>query len=369
MIDVSNKKNVGRQNELDVARGLAVIFMVLIHMLLELSNRSTQEESIYGILTQLLGGVPAAPVFMFLLGVGIIYSRKNTPGLLVKRGLTLVAAGYILNLFRSVIPAWINTFLGFESPVAVSNLVYENLFYIDILQFAGLAMLFFAVSLYFNFSIREYMLVLLLFMIFNLFMLPYIPYYEATAVAPFTALLFGNDFSYFPFFTWIAYPIGGYLFGTYLIQTGNKFEFYKRVFKVTSIILVAYSVCVVLFNFPTGYESDSSYYHHTIIVNLVYILFILFWISILYFISNKLHGLGWTFLKSASALTTEIYFIHFLFIGLYAVLIHQKLGLGSTLLLTVLTYVFSHYMAYLFVKLKANKINHRQERPPLKENS
>ena len=42
---------------------------------------------------QFLAGPATAPAFMFALGVGIVYSRKNTPKVLLKRGLILFGGG------------------------------------------------------------------------------------------------------------------------------------------------------------------------------------------------------------------------------------------------------------------------------------
>lgn len=76
-IFTNEKVNCGRQRELDVAKGLAVIFMVLVHVY-EVYGGSV-EGTTFSHVVEFLGSPPAAPVFMFLLGVGVVYSRKNTP--------------------------------------------------------------------------------------------------------------------------------------------------------------------------------------------------------------------------------------------------------------------------------------------------
>ncbi len=347
--------NEGRQKELDIARGLAVIFMVLVHILLEFGNYYTQMESIYGMIVQWLGGVPAAPVFMFLLGVGVVYSRKSTPLLLAKRGLLLFAGGYALNLLRSVIPAWTTLWMEPGHVESFRSTGYENFFYIDILQFAGLTMLFFAVTVRFKFSALQYAAACVLFAIVNLWLAPYFSEAGTALTAPFIALWFGNGLSYFPFFTWVAYPIAGFLFGYCLIRTADKPQFYKRIFGSASVLLLFYYMFVILLHWPTGYESEADYYHHTLIINVVYILFILFWISSIYFASRHVNGLVWAFLRSASALTTEIYILHFLLIGICTLLIYPALGLVNTILLTILTYTLSHYSAHLYVQVKKRK--------------
>lgn len=57
--------------ELDIARGLAVLFMIAVHITLVFSNDHVKS-SLYGLTIEFLGGIPAAPVFMFVLGVGVL---------------------------------------------------------------------------------------------------------------------------------------------------------------------------------------------------------------------------------------------------------------------------------------------------------
>ena len=85
--------NTGRQNELDIARGLAVLFMIAVHVLRSFSK----EIVIYsfgGTIVNALGGPPAAPVFMFIFGAGIVYSKKSDSKILLKRGLLIIIAVY-----------------------------------------------------------------------------------------------------------------------------------------------------------------------------------------------------------------------------------------------------------------------------------
>jgi len=70
------KINSGRQLELDIARGLAVLFMIFIHSQLFFADFSVSD-SYFGAFNDFVGMVPSAPMFMFLLGVGLIIRERT----------------------------------------------------------------------------------------------------------------------------------------------------------------------------------------------------------------------------------------------------------------------------------------------------
>ena len=62
---VNEPVNLGRQSELDVAKGIAIIFMVFCHsfeILCDFFNPEISTDFAYGILDVVLGGSFAAPV-------------------------------------------------------------------------------------------------------------------------------------------------------------------------------------------------------------------------------------------------------------------------------------------------------------------
>ena len=99
--------NLGRQKELDIAKGMAIIFMVFCHSFEILSSFFDPEISTdfaYGILDVVLGGSFAAPVFMFCMGISFCYSRKNSSGDMVRRALSVAVVALLLEIFRTAIP-------------------------------------------------------------------------------------------------------------------------------------------------------------------------------------------------------------------------------------------------------------------------
>lgn len=312
ILDIS-PVNAGRQLELDIARGLAVLFMIAVHAQ-EMFALPHVAESLPGQMVEFFGGPPAAPVFMFLLGAGIIYSKKALASVLLKRGMLILLAGYLLNFLRSTLP---NLLVGVISsdPEYYPDALY-GLLEIDILQFAGLALILFGIVRALRLGVRTLAAVALLCAAANLI----IGRHEVHGlVLPALAgLLWGASSStYFPFLTWIAYPVAGYLFATYLIRCRNKDLFYGILTAISVTIL--YKCAGLLFGAALLTNDDYDYYHHNALLNIVYILFVLAWLGLLHFATRLVQYLfpryAFGTLRRWSANVAEIYFIHWCLLG------------------------------------------------------
>ena len=72
------KINTGRQLELDVAKALSIIFMIFLHTLIVVKGFNYSLSPAYDfIISNVLGRPCAAPVFMFCMGVDMVYSRHS----------------------------------------------------------------------------------------------------------------------------------------------------------------------------------------------------------------------------------------------------------------------------------------------------
>ncbi|MCB9703334.1 MAG: DUF418 domain-containing transporter [Myxococcales bacterium] len=89
---------------LDALRGLAVLLMMEQHMGVWLYDRPRSDVSTVLIAFNALGGA-AAPLFVTLAGIGTALSLRGGRGdlVLVRRGLTVMAFGYLLSLLT---PSW-----------------------------------------------------------------------------------------------------------------------------------------------------------------------------------------------------------------------------------------------------------------------
>ena len=138
--EVVNNK---RQRELDWAKSFAIVAMISIHVYEQMSviDIETMPTGAFRLIMEFLAGPLAAPLFMFCMGVGIMYSKRNTPKEMVHRGVHLLRNGYLLSFFKGTIPTAIAIALGFAVPWTLA----DSLFLVSILQFAGMA--FFTIAL------------------------------------------------------------------------------------------------------------------------------------------------------------------------------------------------------------------------------
>src|SRR6185436_17927835 len=100
-----------RVRAFDLAAGLAVFFMILVHVLWHWGTPDTWTTPI-GEAISYAAGPTATPVFMFLLGASLGAAGRARASELVARGLWLFALGYLLNLLRGVIPFTLGTTTG-----------------------------------------------------------------------------------------------------------------------------------------------------------------------------------------------------------------------------------------------------------------
>ncbi len=341
--------NNGRQNELDIAKGLAILFMIAVHIQSELGEASVST-TIIGGLVNFLGTIPAAPVFMFLLGTGIVFSKKSDPKTLIKRGIKIIGLGYLLNILRTIIVFLPLMLFGDISKY--TNELIVSIVNIDILQFAGLAFVFFGVIKKINLKLNHMVILVNIISILNYILLKF--QIENYIIAAIIGLFWGaNELSAFPFATWIFYPVAGFFFGEILIRQENKDVFYKKIQFVFAILLCILIVIAYKFSINSGLMTEVSYYHHTLFSNILFTSFVLVWISALFHIKKFIPDLVQTVLKRWSLNVNSIYIIHWIIISILgATMGFYSLSFECTILALIITIILSDIAAVFFRKLK-----------------
>lgn len=220
MADINNK----RQINIDLVKCFSIVFMIAIHTLMVyVEDLST---GFHYAVNSVLGGPLAAPVFMVSMGVGFAYSRNQEPNNLIKRGFNIIILGYVLNILISPM------YIDFSEIVITKAFVIEVLasfFYGDILQFAGIAMIVFALLRKLKCNDTAILSVGVLLSLAGT-LLPALNT-DSTLVSSvgglFLPVKYQNEVHMcFPFSAWFIFPAFGYWFGNRLKNVKNTDRFY-----------------------------------------------------------------------------------------------------------------------------------------------
>lgn len=315
-VDTVKYKN--RNHTADLLKGLAVVFMVQVHIM-ELFARQGIYDSVIGKVSLFIGGPPCAPVFMGVMGF-FLFSKNKTFMNYLKRGLALFFGGIFLNI-------GLNAHLLFncmQEKTVVDPLIY--IFGADILPLAGLSIILIAVvRLLFkeNFFLYFFAAVLIP------FSTPYLPVFgeNSSALSYVNAFLWGSfSWSYFPLFPWFAYVIGGYAFMLVYDKYNLQQKFttsHSIAFSLPFIIAVVFTI-----SYATGVAHDlkgeEGYYHHGIQYFAWIILFVIAYAMLVHIIEEySAKNIIIRFLKWTGRNVTVFYVVQWLIVGNIATAIYK----------------------------------------------
>jgi len=272
-----------RVYSLDLARGLAVLFMICIHVLDAYSLPSVKH-TLGGWFVGFFGGPASAPVFMALMGASAYYSRHADLAFGIKRGFKIILLGYVLNLLRNTLPVLSVAVFSPSSAAALPPALfdYKELFLeLDILQFAGLSLIAMAFLRHWRVS-RHVLLVSA-----ALVALVSPPLWGVGGDIPVLGrvldFLWGNhpspedcigNFVSFPFFPWFSYVLLGMFIGDTLTRSADLKKTFRR-FGLAGGVICAVTLPFLLPNF-LYYLGD--YYHSRPGIILLHCGFVLVWL-------------------------------------------------------------------------------------------
>lgn len=234
---MENTINNKRQINIDLAKFLAIVFMMIIHVLLSyVDDFST---GFNYIASSILGGPLSAPVFMISMGVGFAYSRSQDPIKIIKRGINILILGYLLNIIIAL-----NVYRAIFDNAGLEVIIEEiclSFFYGDILQFAGLSMIVFGFLR--KLKLNDHMILLigiLLSIISSL--VPVIntdSYLLSITGGLFIPVNHSVElFMVFPLSVWFIFPAFGYWFGNRLKNINNLNKFYLIIGCISLIVSI-----------------------------------------------------------------------------------------------------------------------------------
>lgn len=309
----SEPVNQGRQIELDLLKGFAIVFMVWVHVIGCLYCKHSVG---YSIVDDILGSPYAAPMFMIALGMGVCFSQRKSAARLAFRALAIFAIGTALNAVRYVLPY----FFACQArgyPYTVERM-FIDLFSVDILQFASLAFLFLAFARWRRWSLGK----LALFGV-QCSLLAWMLRWQSTGNVYADVIcgwLWGTgDSTCFPFLGWIIFPIAGVCIGHALMHCRDKHSVYLRISPICLLVGTGY----VWYAYATQslYLSESSVYFFLTTVDAFFI--ILLAIGLLgqnALLVRLCRGWKFPFLTRLSRNINAIYCIHWTIVMAFSML-------------------------------------------------
>lgn len=349
--------NRGRQAELDCAKSAAIFCLALIHCTIECTTDEGLASGVPYLFDTVIGGPLSAPLYMFAMGVGMVYTRNRQPTDHMRRGLRLCVFSYVLNIFRFLIPFLTGWLITGEYDKYIAPLLYlvmEN----DILLFAGAAML--TIALFQRLGLTDgAMLSAALFMSVAGSLLVGIDVQYPLANILLGYLIGTEDaagmvHSYFPLLNWLIVPVSGYVFGKRLLHVKNKPLFYGIFSTAGLVITVLYFSVGITHELGMFGEGQNCYYHITTPDALASICAAVAALGLWYLLARMLPRFILSAASSVSRNITQIYCIHWVIlsfavnVALYAIRGTQVLSVPAVLLLGTAISIVSIALAHIW---------------------
>ena len=305
--------NVERRYELDLLKVVATIAMIMCHVVFRLgAHFENYEQNIAYFIADVIFGeyLAVAHAFMFAMGVGIVFSKKNKPIDLIKRGIYIYILAFVLNFFRYGIYAIIDGLIEGEF---FDETVYA-LIVQDIFHFAGLALIFTGLLKALKLKEWHIFLVGVAFSIAGYFLAfmyddnPALNYILGHFVVT------NEDNSTFAFLNWYFFVGTGLFFGKLLIETKDKDKLYKIVFFVSTPIMIVYIILSCIFG-PLFMCKNNLYYALSLPEAIGLLSIDLVLLSSFYFIFKNVPKEKLSICTEMSKNITPIYFAHWCIIG------------------------------------------------------
>lgn len=327
--------NTGRQQFLDIAKALSIVFMMAVHVMFGYANTEDVEGGAWGagwflrILDDILGGTLSAPVFMFAMGVGVMYSHASDPASQARRGRVLLWKAILMNVLRSLPFGLVLLFVAQSAEArneTFETFVEESL-QIDILTFAALAFFLLSLLRRIGLSCRSILALSVGMSVLATFwrMLDFGNGFVNLAVSPFFGVSGKPAYSCFPLFAWFVFPAAGLAFGGLLRRCVST----DRLFAVLTPVALAFFVPLTIWLEVSGHPwtaSEEAFYHMTIIEVLYTFTGIFSLLGVSVFLSHILGRRLLSVITEASRMINEIYIVQWLLISYTAALFSHALG-------------------------------------------
>ena len=213
--------NMGYQPELDYLKALNIFLLILIHTYLSISS------GYFLTILKHLSMIISAGGFMFLMGMGMKYSRHHDIQYYFYRGFVLLTISQFFNFFRNCLPYLIAWWIkGDKTFISRALLIIQT----DIFTFAGFAFFLMAIMKKINLSDNS---ILIIGIIMNLVSYPLFKIMKSPSNYLLSQFLgffvLTNAEAYFPLCSYFIFVAIGLWLGGIYQRISNKDKFYNRI--------------------------------------------------------------------------------------------------------------------------------------------
>ncbi|WP_062052643.1 heparan-alpha-glucosaminide N-acetyltransferase domain-containing protein [Aquimarina longa] len=331
-------KNQERVLAIDLARGFSVLMVIIVHTLWIYGDIPTQTSTWLGESVHFIG--KGTPMFLIAMGVSFTLSRNQSIILSIKRALYILAAGYLMNFLKFVLPVLIGTMpdnfieaYGWTAPATIDNMIYM-LGTGDILQLAGVSLLFMGIIN--TFSKNKYIPLLIALMIAVVTKEVHGLRLGIVGVDYILDLIWGAEWNvYFAVFPWFSFILIGMFFGMWYKEKNksNAYIFKRMLFAGIALMIIGGGLCFY------DYEYHFGDYFHLGPGGTIYLAgfnLVIMWIANMLVSKIKPNNF-FQFLYYCSKRVTTIYMTQWIIIcwGM-GILGYQQFGITGVLILILL---------------------------------
>jgi uncharacterized membrane protein len=349
--------NLGRQRELDVAKGIFIIFMSFSHCI-EILGWFFDPNSSVGASWHDFDMVIKSLVLVVIscMGISLCYSSRESAGSLFRRALGMLGVVILLEFSRTIIPCFIEwlIFRDFES----IRYAYQFLS-VDILQFVTLA--FSVIALFKKLKLKQTTMLLI-----SAFLSVIGQLLQGVSTGSFIGdiavgyLWHSHDAAYFPLLNWLFALVIGYVFGHAYLHLRDKDTFYKIVTPISLFISVLYFVSMVLVG--KWYYFSGECYCGIGLLDVIFMYAVFFAIAgTSYFVSRGLPRIS-HHLESMGIRISSIYCIHwvtyaFLYLILTCVMGNSFVPTWAVIPTAILVLIVADSVSLFYKKITSNRRN------------
>lgn len=255
--------NKERLKGLDFVKFISIIGMIIGHVFSNVgSNMAATNPGFYYTFIVVISRMLGPTLFMFAMGIGMCYTKKDQPLDFIKRGLFIFIAGYVFNIVY-YLPVLLIEYPALGYTVTTNNYIYSFMG-VDIMQFAGLAFIFIGLFKLIKTPRLIILIIAIALSITGTFVKDIVTGSAVNDQLLGLLVATGSNelsFSNFPLFNFFIFPVFGYCFG-YVLQRVKKIN---RFYIYSLLVAMIYPIIYCAINIPnhTGLfiDDENALYH------------------------------------------------------------------------------------------------------------